>query len=428
MSSTNRVVWTEGLFLRPQHLQQQDRYVERSIEARCRGLRPYAWGFTDIEFDNAVLTEGKVALERAAGVLPDGTTFQLPTDGPLPIPIQVGGHVRGEIVYFGIPSRQFDGHTVRQGTDDGKDDAGRDAHSDDALTRHRKISVEVKDSSSDRLARIEVAELRTRLLLSSDNRGAYSCLPLAFIVERRSDGTVVLDANFIPTTLHLGVAKPLTSFVREVHGRLRQRSRQLSGGASPKSGGVDFQFLQTVNRYEPLFEHYARTATLHPEELYRTCLSAGGELATFRRGKQRREFPAYDHEALRASFEPVMDEIRELVDIPIDQKSVRVLLTNERAGTWVGDIQDSTLLDQADFFLAARACHPSDNTEEQVQRKLASLTKVTSIPDFDALQEGAVLGVPLRFVTPGQQPVELPVERSTVCFRLVQEGKFWIGI
>ncbi len=40
MSSNNRVVWSEGLFLRPQHFQQQERHLERYIEGRSRDLRP----------------------------------------------------------------------------------------------------------------------------------------------------------------------------------------------------------------------------------------------------------------------------------------------------------------------------------------------------------------------------------------------------
>ncbi len=36
--SFNKVVWSEGLFLRPQHFQQQDRYFERYVETRCQAL------------------------------------------------------------------------------------------------------------------------------------------------------------------------------------------------------------------------------------------------------------------------------------------------------------------------------------------------------------------------------------------------------
>src|ERR1700760_2991806 len=41
MSWDNKVIWSEGLFLRPQHLQQNDRYVEKLVRSRSAGLRGY---------------------------------------------------------------------------------------------------------------------------------------------------------------------------------------------------------------------------------------------------------------------------------------------------------------------------------------------------------------------------------------------------
>ncbi|MEY4209827.1 MAG: hypothetical protein RLZ92_205, partial [Pseudomonadota bacterium] len=37
MSINNKIVWSEGMFLRPQHFQQHDRFIERFIDGRCHG-------------------------------------------------------------------------------------------------------------------------------------------------------------------------------------------------------------------------------------------------------------------------------------------------------------------------------------------------------------------------------------------------------
>ena len=81
MSVHNRVIWSEGLFLQPQHFQQQERY--------CEPLVPYSWGFTAIEFERDFLKIGKVGFRRLAGVFPDGTPFRMPDDDPLPAPIDI---------------------------------------------------------------------------------------------------------------------------------------------------------------------------------------------------------------------------------------------------------------------------------------------------------------------------------------------------
>ena len=76
MSWFSKVVWSEGLFLRPQHFQQQDRHAEWFVEARTRALGGLFWGFTHLELDEAALGTGKIALVSARGVLPDGTPFE----------------------------------------------------------------------------------------------------------------------------------------------------------------------------------------------------------------------------------------------------------------------------------------------------------------------------------------------------------------
>ena len=55
MSQNNKVIWTEGMFLRPQHFQQQDRNFQSWIETRCSGLQIYSWGLTILELDQQML-------------------------------------------------------------------------------------------------------------------------------------------------------------------------------------------------------------------------------------------------------------------------------------------------------------------------------------------------------------------------------------
>src|ERR1043166_509509 len=183
MSVHNKVVWSEGLFLQPQHFQQQDRYFESYIEARCSGLIPYSWGFTELEIERDLLSIGKLALRRAAGVFPDGTPFRIPDDEPLPPPMEIGPQVRDQIVYLAVPLRRADAQDVDR------------AASVDGLARHEVREWEARNtvSASADPALLEVGALRTRLLLASDVTQAYGCIPMAHVVECRSDKQVILD-------------------------------------------------------------------------------------------------------------------------------------------------------------------------------------------------------------------------------------------
>ena len=62
MSWTNRVVWQEGMFLRTQHFQQQDRWTEQLVRGRVQALRPHPWGLVEYALDRDLLGTGRFAL------------------------------------------------------------------------------------------------------------------------------------------------------------------------------------------------------------------------------------------------------------------------------------------------------------------------------------------------------------------------------
>ncbi len=89
MNKAEKVVWTEGMFLRPHHFQRAESFLQNHIREWGSLQRPYLWGFLDLEFDEAMLRQGRVALSYASGLLPDGTPFAFrdPRHGPAPLAI-----------------------------------------------------------------------------------------------------------------------------------------------------------------------------------------------------------------------------------------------------------------------------------------------------------------------------------------------------
>ena len=62
MSWDNRIIWSEGTFLQPQHFQQHDRHLETLLEQRTRALRPHGYGFLELAIDESLLELGKLAI------------------------------------------------------------------------------------------------------------------------------------------------------------------------------------------------------------------------------------------------------------------------------------------------------------------------------------------------------------------------------
>ena len=51
MADSNRILWSEGMFLRPQHFQQQDRYHESVLQQIQKSLKTHWWGYLDVDLE-----------------------------------------------------------------------------------------------------------------------------------------------------------------------------------------------------------------------------------------------------------------------------------------------------------------------------------------------------------------------------------------
>ena len=71
-----RVVWTEGMLMCPQHLQQQDLFLEATLGARLAAASPYTWGVVAMGIDEGELKSGSLKLTEFAGVLAGGLAIE----------------------------------------------------------------------------------------------------------------------------------------------------------------------------------------------------------------------------------------------------------------------------------------------------------------------------------------------------------------
>ena len=75
MIHPRKPIWTEGLFMTPQHLQQSDSYHEALLQARMHAVMAYDWGLCSVAFDERALVAGQLKLLKCHGFFPDGTPF-----------------------------------------------------------------------------------------------------------------------------------------------------------------------------------------------------------------------------------------------------------------------------------------------------------------------------------------------------------------
>lgn len=414
MSWRNKVVWSEGLFLRPQHLQQHDRYIEHLIHAAGRG-RVCAWGVDALEIDRDLLALGKFSLARCRGVMPDGTPFNVPDDDPPPPPLEPGTDVHGQIVYLALPVRQA-----------GTAEAALD-ESVTGMHRYRAEPLDVRDgiAGMNTTASVAVGRLCLRSMLQQEDRSGYACIPVAHIAECRADKQIILDEEFMPTSLDYKATPRLAGFMTELRGLLRYRAESLAGRISASGRGgaaeiADFMLLQAVNRMEPLIAHLGNVRGLHPEQVYRQFVQIAGELATFTsKEKQAPEFPAYQHEDLRATFTPVIAALRQSLSMVMEQNAIPVPLQERKFGVRVAPIADHKLLQDATFVLAVNADVPSDTLRSRFPTQI----KIGPTEQIRQLVNLQLPGIGLRPLPVA--PRQIPYHAGFTYFELDRSSQFW---
>lgn len=415
MSYRSKVVWSEGLFLRPQHFQQNDRYVERVFSIRSAALRSHGWGFSELRLDRDLLKLGKLAIASAKGVFPDGTPFSMPDDDILPPPLDVDEKIRDAIVYLCLPVQKAAAQEI--------DLAG----SEDVLARYDCKELEVRDvtSSSSASAPMQVGSVKCRLMLDSDDQSEYARIPLAHIVEAKVDKQVVIQDTFIPSVSNIRASSVLDAFANELLGLLHQRGEALGGRVAATGRGgaaeiADFLLLQVVNRLQPLATHIAAEGQIHPEDFYRICIMAAGELATFTHASKRApELPPYQHHDLRASFDPAIGAIRESLSAVLEQTATPIPLKAKKYGISVAMIADKSLVQSANFVLAVN----SDIPAEALRSQFPSHIKIGSVEKIRELVNLSLPGI--RIVALPVAPRQIPYHSGFAYFQLDRSNELW---
>jgi len=415
MSWNNKVIWTEGMFLRPQHFQQQTRYLESYVEGRATVLRSYPWGLKQLQLDRQLLTLGKFGVSIAQGVFSDGTPFNIPDDDDIPSVLDIPENIHNTVVYLGLPVRRQGGVEA-----DSKDDPH-------GLARYLCREHETRDNNEgfDSEAQLQVGKLRMRLLLENEKLDDYLCIGVARIAELSSNNQVVLDEEYIPTVLNCQAEPVLTGFIKELQGKLHSRGDALAGRvtASGRGGAAEiatFLFLQLVNRYEPLVAHLATMEGLHPESLYRLALEIAGELATFV-GENKRPigFPAYRHDDLQTCFGPLITELRKNLSMDVIEVAVPIELKKRKYGFYKANIKDSALLSSASFVLAVNANIP----DEELRKHFPTQVQTGPVETIDNMARHALPGIRLRPLAVA--PRQIPFHTGVVYFELDTADEQW---
>jgi type VI secretion system protein ImpJ len=416
---TSKVLWGEGLFLRPQHFQQQDQYHEHRLHESVKVVHPYAWGVNQLQVDRDALASNVLRILDLSLRFQDGELYDAPGADALPEPVdlsQLQQSQQSVTYYAALPAfKPFGGNFAQPGQ---------------AVNAAR--FVQANQDTPDlytQAAQAQLAYLKkaVRLVSEFEPRDSYTHFPLLRL-RRAATGGFEMDETFVPPSLSVGGAPVLSQQLRRLLDALQAKVSALYGHHREPSRNVvefgsgdmsSFWLLHTASSAYATLTHYFHHPALHPERLYEQLLGVAGGLMTFSKSWTLADLPPYQHNDPGPSFAKLYQIIRELVDTVISSKYFAITLNQTRPSYYIGMLDSGKIDDKTTFYIAVSANMPALELVDVVPVRF----KVGAPDDVEKFVLSALSGVRLQYAP--QLPAAVPVRPDTCYFTLEAKGQMY---
>jgi type VI secretion system protein ImpJ len=411
MTKNSRVIWSEGLFLQPQHFQQQERYFDHEIHVRTAHFHGYCHGFNQLQLDPDLLLAGKVGILKASGYFQDGTYFSIPDKDPPPPCLDLASVVKSGKVYLSLAKPHWSGKHLDWTPNEMSTQKG-------SPLKYQAETAEISSVYDPELepANIELAQLNLFLSTESLHQEGHIQLAVCEFQESRNTEIQLLDGFIEPCLCGLKnsnirrIQEAVLSLLESKINQLRQR--RIRKGSHNSSEIGDFLLLQACVQHRLMFAHLLRGKQVHPEMVYERLLACLGAVTLYGDDTAADFLPNYDHDNLKLAFDAVFTAIRNALAGLHDQHAIQIPLVQKQAGVHLGQIADRTLLADAHFYLTVHAAAP----DELVQRQFPSTVKIGPVEKLRDLVNLNLPGIRLKHVQQGNPA--LPYYADHLYFQL----------
>ncbi|MCS0583002.1 type VI secretion system baseplate subunit TssK [Massilia pinisoli] len=413
---SGKILWGEGLLLRPQHFQRQDQYHEHRLHKTIHTLQPYAWGVEKLDVDRDALASNVLRILALSLRFQDGEWVDAPASDELPASIDLSQLPQGQqqvTYYAALPAlKPFGGNVGQAGT----------------ATRFVQANHDTPDLYT-KAANVQMACLTTavRLISEFEPRDAYLTFPLLRL-RRTGAAGFELDGSFVPPSLSVGTTSALALQLRRLLDALQAKVGALIGHQREPSRNViefrtgdmsSFWLLHTASSACATLNHYAQHPGAHPERLYEQLLGVAGSLMTFSKSWTLADLPLYQHADPGPGFVKLHGIIRDLLDTVISSKYFAIALSETRPSYYHGMLDSGKIDDKTTLYIAVSADLPALELVDAVPLRF----KIGAPDDVEKCVLAALPGVRLQY-TP-QLPAAVPVRPDTWYFMLEGKGQMY---
>lgn len=404
MLKTKKLLWGEGLFLRPQHFQRQDAYHEGRLADAMATMHPYFWGCRRVTVDADALASGVLRLEQLQVVLPDGDMFNAPREDLLPAPMslqQIEPDVAELVVHLAVAPLRTHGSNVNDQAD-----------VPDLGVRYQSVSEEAEDWYTNAAEGELVSMQKTcRLLTDREPMDHLVTVPLCRL-RRNSTSGFEVDSRFVAPSLSIEASPPLRAMVRRLQDALQAKVNALYGfHRQPsqhviefRSGDVaSFWLLHTASSAFANLSHLHHHAGLHPERLFQSLLQLAGALMTFSKTFTLADLPIYRHDKPDAGFARLEEMIMGLLETVISTRYFSIALREVKPSYHSGVLETDKITAQTTLVLGVKSTMPASELVDVFPVRC----KLGAPDDVEKLVLSAMSGIRLQHLpqVPGAIPV-----------------------
>jgi type VI secretion system protein ImpJ len=438
MNVSRPVYWHEGLFLRPEHLQQQDLYYRNFTIDILRRQDPHFWGVRSLRISRAALNNQVIEVEQCELIFQDGTHVICPDNA-----IVGSRNISGKWNESGMPMPVWLGvRKIQTGKNNlsQADISGVSAGSG-VMAAARYIVPETPTVtydlfSDDKQAEIFYLDYKLELFTGDEAQAAVDYQLIKIAELHKSGNEVVISRQYMPPVLSVHSSDVLYELLRDVKEKLMSKARELSffkqdkGLETGKSNSVESSSiiaLLVLNRYSQQLHHLLETDAVMPWQIYGMLRQLAGELSTFSTQYNfsgdisDATLPAYAHENMMPCFKGTTSIIYDLLnDITAGPDYAAELLFD---GTYYfANIKDCDIRENNSYYL-----HVSMQGDvNEVTECMHTRAKLSSREHLPLLLAHSLPGLVLEYED--SPPSNLPRSSGSVYFRLQTCGDSWDAV
>jgi type VI secretion system protein ImpJ len=420
--SPQAVHWYQGMFLRPHHFQQADRYTMSQLDRQMRWQMHHCWGLKSIDIDREALANHRFVVRSLEARLRDGSLVCVPEDGCL-APLDLKPLLEREervLIRLALTA----GKPGCSGSEEGNGSESRCGYWVDTL------SVEDENTGNNPQT-VEIRRRNLRLLPATHSCAGYEVLELARVEKgARAELGPCLDGTYIPPLLSCDGWGPLaTDIMQAVYDRVGKKLDLLVNQATTRGLTFDslaqgdrmlLEQIRVLNEAVAELGVLAFTPGIHPLTAFTTLCRLAGQLAIFDPARRVPQLPRYDHDDLGGCFWRLRQYLDAFLDVfveppfkerPFLGAGLRMEVALEPA--WVNPIWS--------MYLGVATPLSADDCVGLLTRPGQLDMKVGSAERVDALYRNGMAG--LRFVHAPQVPQALPVRPGLHYFRIDRDSQ-----